>query len=61
MIIQNIFCIGLSLEPKQLSKAHNQNMNKKIINKNTKTIIHIGKNNNPNAILQHYIGFQLYF
>jgi len=46
-MIQNNFCTVLNCEPKQLIIAQSQNMNKKIINKNTKTIIQIGKNKAP--------------
>ena len=44
--------MGVNLEVKQLSKAQSQNIIKKIANKNIKTIIHIGKNKTPDAILQ---------
>ena len=62
MMIQISFSAGLNLDLKQLIIAQIQNINKSIINKNTKTMIHIGKNTNlKNTILQHNIGFQPYF
>lgn len=46
----------LALEVKQLIIAHNQKINSKKINKNTKIIIYKGKNQNPNVILQYNVG-----
>ena len=61
MTIQKSFSAVLNLDVKQSIIAQIQKINNKIINENIKTIIHIGKNKNPKPILQHNIGFQLYF
>ena len=45
------FCGAFNLDPKQSIIAQSQNINKKITNKNIKTTIHKGKNQNPKGIL----------
>jgi len=54
---QHSFWEIVNLDVKQLKIAQIQNINKNITNKKIKTIIHKGKNQNPNAILQNNIRF----
>jgi len=62
MMIQKSFSAGLNLDLKQLIIAQIQNINNSMINKNTKTMIHKGKNINlKSTILQYNVGFQPYF